>query len=357
MSDINNAFIKYDKTTGLKIKNKAEINADLTTFFQTAYGGDLVIQEGTEVYTFIDVLSTGISNMSTAIKGVWDAFSFIGASGASLDILCNAFGISRNEGETDEQLRSRYYISMFAKSVGTMDGLKAQIMKLSSMIDDTNTRDCFVKEVAVTEYLADTQTPIILDEVPSTATTSNFPAHSITPVIKLYERTDSGEVPVTDFASTVSVAKVIQDTVQNYKSLGCLCNGLSDIQDQISGATDFNKFYYAVQYPVYIEITLSWVNAGDQNTYETLLHEYIKQRVYNYVSSLGINTPITVNGLQACVFAANVDLTNQPLVTVSSLKYKKQSGSYTTISGGMIPIGLLNYMYMEDEDNVEVVSA
>ena len=53
-----NGILQYDKSTGLKVGTKAEIRKDLEDMWVTAYGGDMVISEGTSTYTFIDLLSS-----------------------------------------------------------------------------------------------------------------------------------------------------------------------------------------------------------------------------------------------------------------------------------------------------------
>ena len=340
MADTN-YFMSYSEDSGLKIKNKAEIVSDLKRFFQTAYGQDLSVDEGTEVYTFIDLLAEGLCNIAVSTKRVWDAFSFIGANGSALDILCSAFGISRKPGETDEQLRARYYISMFSRSVATVDGLKSQLLKVT---DNENK----IAEVAVYEYLTEKTGIILTTSTTSTLQNLNVQGNSIVCVVKPVN--DNGFITDLSGDKYKEFRNAISGAVADYKSLGCLTYGEYGVNE--SGTNDisgygFNKFYCARPVAIYFKFSIKWDTTKDyKERYETVFKQYITQNVSSYINNLKIGVNATNTGIQSCIFQALFALDETPFATVT-IQYGLNLGSYSDFD--KTAIGILDYLTIDSD--------
>lgn len=91
-----NEFVKFDEENGLSVSTQAQIFDDLTAILKSSYGSDFVIQEGSEMYTFLDLLATSLAHSAGAYKKVYDSLGFIGATGVTLDNAVSLAGITRN---------------------------------------------------------------------------------------------------------------------------------------------------------------------------------------------------------------------------------------------------------------------
>lgn len=236
-----NGILKYDVVTGLKVGTKAEIQHDLQDIWKTAYGNDVVIDQGTETYSFIDLLSSLLADMGNAAKEMYDSLSFATAGtyrddttlqGAPLEMLCSLVGISRKDGESDTELRHRYYAYLYQQSVGTSEGLRAQMLKIQ--LSDYNYNKFTVKDAYIynngtgdektISYPAASET----DPKIQVNTDVKIPPHSILPIIRIEGLDTDGNIMYNVTNSMLyskddntSNYNAIKDCIENYKSLGC----------------------------------------------------------------------------------------------------------------------------------------
>ena len=95
MSKELNGWVKFDEETGLIVSSQSEVFDDLKTITQTAFGSDFVIEEGSDIFTFLKLLSDTLSASAGAYKKVYDSLGFINASGVTLDNAVSLAGITR----------------------------------------------------------------------------------------------------------------------------------------------------------------------------------------------------------------------------------------------------------------------
>lgn len=89
-------IVRYDNDTGLIVSTQSEIFQSLKDILYSSFGTDFVIQEGSEMFTFLDLLSTSLAQSAGAYKKVYDSIGFVNASGVTLDNAVALAGISRN---------------------------------------------------------------------------------------------------------------------------------------------------------------------------------------------------------------------------------------------------------------------
>lgn len=88
-------IMEFNDITGLRVSSKGEILEDLKYLTRVAYGSDYVIEQGNEWYSFLDLLSGALVDISGAVQKVYNTLSFIGASGTNLDNVVSFVGITR----------------------------------------------------------------------------------------------------------------------------------------------------------------------------------------------------------------------------------------------------------------------
>lgn len=283
-----NTFLSYDPNTGLKVKTKAEIMSDLINMCKAAYGDSYVVDEGTEMYTFLDILASGITDVGNSALDVYNAFSFIYATGAPLDALVSLAGVTRNDGETDSQLRARYYRFLYSKSVGTVEGLEAKLLDYSSTVtneDGSNTTVNPIKDVKVYENA--TGTPVTDNSIATyPGGTYTVDAHSILVILKIkdgYTLTDSDKVN-------------INNIILDYKSLGCgVTVNASDNSEYFATTNDCN---------LSLTINIYFFDSADKNDYGTSVQKYIEENIRNYISNLKLGEDIQYSGIMSCIYQA-----------------------------------------------------
>ena len=92
---ILNEFVKFDENAGLKVNTQSKIFEDLKLMLQSSFGSDFVIQEGSEMFTFLDLLATSLAHSAGEYKKIYDSLGFINATGVTLDNAVSLAGITR----------------------------------------------------------------------------------------------------------------------------------------------------------------------------------------------------------------------------------------------------------------------
>lgn len=301
------SFISYDPNTGLIVKTKSEIMDALIEICTQAYGGSYVVDEGTEMYNLLDIIASSITDAGNACQLVYDAFSFITAQGAPLDALVSLAGVTRIEGETDTQLRARYYKFLYSQSSGTMEGLTARILELTT--NATGVEANFVQDVRVYENYTGSEINGNTEGIawsPNGAYT--IPGHSILVVIKLredyanthYELTGSG----TSQQQNIDIAEDvdnINNTILDYKSLGC-----GVVQNNMRNEQNDLPYYFAISINSELKVKINiWFTTDDNYTnYHAAVENHIKNAVVEYLNGLELGEDIQFSGIMSCVYKA-----------------------------------------------------
>lgn len=313
------SFIKFDAQTGLVVKTKANILKDLTSICEQAYGQSFVLAPGTEMYTLIDFLSSQLAECGSAVKAVYDAFGFTTATGTPLDVLCSLAGIYRQAGETDNDLRARYFIYLYAKSVSTVDSLYSKILDVTvnkqENINGVNVNQAVpaVSEVRILNNETDVQTPVDGLDVP---------AHGIAVICKHTQDFPQDSLEYTNIRTEIS------NIVENYKSLGC---ATKDEQD------GDNTYRYikakGVELDITFEIIAKHAIPNDQRRHAFI--QAVSDEIKNYVLKCKLGENITFLGIAGCIhrvytnlgyFDSAVEASNQSFVI-------KKDGTVKTPSG------------------------
>ena len=302
-----NSFLSYNPDTGLIIKTKAEIFNDLIQILKSAYGDSYTIDEGTEIYTALDIISAGLTDVGNAAADVYNAFSYIYATGAPLDSLVSLAGIARKSGETDSQLRYRYATFLFSQSVGTMRGLEAQLLKLEVLqptADNETELINPIQDVKIVENTDPLNSLSGLDIALGYINDSEYiiKPHSILVIIK-FEPNYNGFFQQTQI---VTDNKIINKTIEDYKSLGCGITKNVDIED----------YYFAIsnKHDLKISINLLFNTELNYTNYHSSVEYQIKQNIVNYVNNLSLGEDILYSGIMSCIYQAYNSLSQKDFI-------------------------------------------
>jgi len=319
-------FLTYNPETGLVVKTKANIMEDLKAIFKQAYGDSFTIVEGTELYTFIDLMSSALAEEGAASKAVYDAFGFMSAKGNPLDVLCSLAGIARYDGESDTQLRARYYKFLYSQSVSTVDGLQVKLLQANytrtgsteiiniakrvkivnndgnDAIDFIGTGDLPAHSIAVVVMATD---DLPLEYVSMQGTTAKaiityYALVNSNYVVASPQPTPGGTIATQLYAVAFpsDVDTILNSVVENYKSLGC---GI------LKSGT--NNYYIAQNVVVNFAIALTLASGvsltSDQ---KSAIVEIITEKIQNIIDNSNIGDSITYSAISACVYDSMLTL-------------------------------------------------
>ena len=99
MNNELNGILDFSTKTGIIPHSKADIREDLIKICNQAFGSDINIQEGTELYSFLDILSTSLASVGGAVQNLYTSIGFGNASGTILDNAVALGGIVRKAEE------------------------------------------------------------------------------------------------------------------------------------------------------------------------------------------------------------------------------------------------------------------
>ena len=311
-------FLTYNEQTGLVVKTKAQIQEDLTNLLRQAYGQNLVISEGTELYAFVDVISAALTENGNAAKAVYDAFGFITASGTPLEVLCSTAGITRKtlpDGtlESDNALRARYYKFLHSSSVNTTQGLEARLLAYTYTLDVNGVSTVYypVNEVTI---LNNTNGQPSTGQPPTVISGITMDPHSIFVVVNIDTSFKEACGTQWDGGIKTTVFTDLDNIVLNYKSLGCAITVLSSpnippvvsyvhesVQNVLfseDGASNANNT---------LKLSVSTEVASDPQRKNAII-EQVLNNVITYINSLKMGEDVLKSGIAACVYKAYTDL-------------------------------------------------
>jgi uncharacterized phage protein gp47/JayE len=132
-----NEWVKFDETTGLKVSTQSKIMEDLKLILKSSFGNDFVIQEGSEMFTFLDLLASSLSKSASEYKKIYDSIGFVNATGVTLDNAVSLAGIVR-EGLV------RSYVDITLTRIGLVG--TTTISNLPIRIQDANGNNWYCEE-------------------------------------------------------------------------------------------------------------------------------------------------------------------------------------------------------------------
>lgn len=216
------------------------------------------------------------NNLTILTAGVPEGISFINEIASELG----------NQVETDAQLRARYKKELYRESVGTVDGLIAQIQ------ENTNANYVYIVENNSSQTSSEGMDP-----------------HSIWVIVDGASKWDG--TGVSDYPDDIAIA----NTILNYKSLGCGTSIPTAAQTyesttgegQISVNITIDSTVYNILFSrasgvnCYISLTLDTsLEAGSQRD---SIEYQLKQNIVNYVNNLGINNDVLYSGVSSAVYS------------------------------------------------------
>ena len=193
------------------------------------------------------------------------------AAGNALDLLLPQYGLSRNPGETDAELRIRIRHALAGRGGGSADALLAAVKNARSVKDAV----LYINETDTTDAIG-------------------VPAHSI--------------AVVTRGGNARAIAQAIYD--KKAPGIGTWGNASADAVDAAGNAVPVSFTRYADRI-VFVYLFIRVLDGGDR----TAISNAVVPAVTGYIDRMGLAVPLNIPQLYGVAYAADPSIANTFIVT------------------------------------------
>ena len=126
-------FAPYIDETGLHMPTYEDRLADLVTAYRSIFGIDSELSESVPDYQLLSVFAKALDDTSALVLQAYNSRNPLYASGQALDLLLPQYGIAREPGESDAEVRQRMNLATASSSVFSLDAMEAELRKISGV--------------------------------------------------------------------------------------------------------------------------------------------------------------------------------------------------------------------------------
>ena len=264
-------FAPYIDENGIHMPTYEDRLEDLCEAYRSIFGLEAELSASVPDYQLLSVFAKALDDAAALVLQAYNSRNPMYAGGEALDLLLPQYGISREEGETDAQVRSRIRSSLAGRGFGSYDALRAAVQSVKN-----------VRDVKVWANETDET-----DE-------NGIPAHSISVVIRGGRLQDVGQA------------------IWNKKppGIGTYGNMTVDAVDA-EGNLHPVSFERYVDKMVFLYVFIRVLDGGDQET----IRNVVGPAMADYVDDLGLATPLNVPQLYGAAYSADTSIADTFIVT------------------------------------------
>ena len=264
-------FAPYIDENGIHMPTYEDRLEDLCEAYRSIFGLEAELSASVPDYQLLSVFAKALDEAAALVLQADNSRNPMYAGGEALDLLLPQYGISREEGETDAQVRSRIRSSLAGRGFGSYDALRAAVQSVKN-----------VRDVKVWANETDET-----DE-------NGIPAHSISVVIRGGRLQDVGQA------------------IWNKKppGIGTYGNMTVDAVDA-EGNLHPVSFERYVDKMVFLYVFIRVLDGGDQET----IRNVVGPAMADYVDDLGLATPLNVPQLYGAAYSADTSIADTFIVT------------------------------------------
>ena len=280
-------FAPYIDDSGLHMPTYEDRLEDLVESYRSIFGVESELSASVPDYQLLSVFAKALDDVSALCLQAYNSRNPMYATGAPLDLLLPQYGITRNAGETDAEVRARIRNSLAGRSTSVADALLAAVK---------NARG--VKRARI--YINDTDS----------ADANGIPAHNI--------------AAVTVSGNSTAIAQAIFD--KKPPGIGTYGSTTKTVTDAAGNSHSVSyTAYSAKMIQVYPYITL--LSGGDQDA----IRDAVVPAIVDFIAALDIGEPLNIPQLYGVAYAANPAISNTFVVTDMQVSVPGISGIVRTV--------------------------
>jgi len=128
-------FVPYIDASGIHLPTYEDRLQDLCSAYRTIFGQEAELSPAVPDYQLLSVIAKALDDTSMLVLSAFNAMNPAYASGQALDLLLPQYGISRNPGETDAEVRARLNRAMAGRGAFSLEAMEAAIREVPSVAD------------------------------------------------------------------------------------------------------------------------------------------------------------------------------------------------------------------------------
>ena len=284
-------FIPYIDDTGIHMPTYEDRLEDLVTAYRNIFGIESELSASVPDYQLLSVFARALDDTSALVVQDFNSRNPMFASGIALDLLLPQYGLIRNAGETDAEVRARIRNSLAGRGGNSYDSILAAV-KAAKAVKDAK---LYVNETDATDD-------------------KGIPPHSI------------AVVTLSGYTSGITKA-IFNKKPPGIGTYGTSSGNVTD-GDGVSHAVYFTRSSEPL---IQIYPFISVIYGGDQ----TAIENAVVPAILDYVEKLGIGEPLNVPQLYGVAYAANPAIANTFVITDIQVTAPGQS----SVVRGLLPCG------------------
>ena len=280
-------FAPYIDGTGVHMPTYEDRLEDLVTAYRNIFGVEAELSAAVPDYQFLSVFAKALDDVSALCLQAYNSRNPMYATGAALDLLLPQYGITRNAGETDAEVRARIRNSLAGRGTSVADALLAAVRNARGVKDAR----LYINETDTTDSIG-------------------IPPHSI--------------AVVTRSGNSAAIAQAIFD--KKPPGIGTWGSTSRTVTDSAGNEHTISYTPYADKMiQIYPYITL--LAGGDQQA----ITDAVVPAIVDYVDKLGLGNSLNIPQLYGVAYAANPAISNTFVVTDMQVSVPGTSGVVRTV--------------------------
>ena len=126
-------FPPYIDASGIHMPTYEDRLQDLCSAYRSIFGQEAELSPAVPDYQLLSVFAKALDDTSALVLSAYNSRNPLYASGQALDLLLSLYGIARQPGETDAEVRRRMNLAAAGRGPFTLDVMEAAIREVSGV--------------------------------------------------------------------------------------------------------------------------------------------------------------------------------------------------------------------------------
>ncbi len=128
-------FAPYIDGNGIHMPAYEDRLADLCEAYRSVFGAEAELSASVPDYQLLSVFAKALDDVSALVLQAYNSRHPLYAAGSALDLLLPQYGVARNAGDTDAQVRAKIRHSLAGRGFGSYDALRAAVLSVDGVRD------------------------------------------------------------------------------------------------------------------------------------------------------------------------------------------------------------------------------
>ncbi len=128
-------FPPYIDAAGIHLPTYEDRLEDLVSAYRNIFGAEAELSPAVPDYQLLSVFARALDDVSALVLQDYNSRNPMYAAGNALDLLLPQYGITREEGETDAEVRARMNQALLSRGAFSLDAMEAALRSIPNVAD------------------------------------------------------------------------------------------------------------------------------------------------------------------------------------------------------------------------------